>query len=289
MTGRGAIKDTPKEPVKNDVSAFASFAQKKPDISIEVKKPEDAVAAFAAASGGAGAASGLKITINYKGPKIPFNTAHNACGRFSSFLASCAAGGIPTDINALILWVLRESYKEGMNILVDVRERVKFFNNLKSQIRDVLKDLNAAKTKYTKAATDNALEERKKYVEEHKNDNENSDANSAGAEFDRESYDAVYGQYDISAEGLTRYCYNDSYTGIPATVTKGGKEIKTMKELESYIKEMEGKLSSIGDDAQVQNINLQNAMQKQSQLIQTLSNLQKLLHDTAQAIVQRLS
>ncbi len=285
MTGRAPIKDKPKAEVKNDVATFASSSQKKPEITIEVKQPENSAAAFAAASGG-GTPGGVKVTINYKGPKIPYNTAHNACGRFSNFLASCAEGGIPTDINALILWVLRESYQEGMNIVVDVRERVKFFNKLKDQIRDGLKALNDIKNKYAKAANDKREEARAKYLADHKGE---KDDRELEADFDQDSADAVYNQFDISSEGLKRYVYLDTYTGAPLYFSQEGKDIKNMGELENYIKEMESKLSSVGDDAQVQNINLQSIMQKQAQVVQTLSNLQKLLHDTAMAVVQRLS
>ena len=45
-------------------------------------------------------------------------------------------------------------------------------------------------------------------------------------------------------------------------------------------------LREIGDDAQLANIDLQNALQKQQQTLQTISNVSKMLHDTAMAIVR---
>ncbi len=65
---------------------------------------------------------------------------------------------------------------------------------------------------------------------------------------------------------------------------------KKMKddELALYLKEWEDKLTSIGDDAQLANIDLQNAMQKQQQTLQTMSNVSKMLHDTAMAVIRKI-
>jgi hypothetical protein len=51
---------------------------------------------------------------------------------------------------------------------------------------------------------------------------------------------------------------------------------------------LEEKLSSVGDDAQLANIDLQNSLQKQQQTLQTMSNVSKMLHDTAKAIIQNM-
>ena len=57
--------------------------------------------------------------------------------------------------------------------------------------------------------------------------------------------------------------------------------------MDDYIKAMEEKLNSIGDDAQLANVDLQSGLQQQQQTLQMLSNISKLLHDTALAIVRR--
>ena len=56
----------------------------------------------------------------------------------------------------------------------------------------------------------------------------------------------------------------------------------------SRLKDLEGQLSAVGDDAQLANLNLQNALQKQQHMIQTLSNIAKKLHDSAMAAVSNL-
>ncbi|MHA2064351.1 MAG: hypothetical protein ACXABY_08220, partial [Candidatus Thorarchaeota archaeon] len=59
-------------------------------------------------------------------------------------------------------------------------------------------------------------------------------------------------------------------------------------ELERRIKEWEDKLSEIGDDSQLANIDLQNMLQKQQQTIQMLSNISKVLHDTAMGVIRKI-
>lgn len=61
-----------------------------------------------------------------------------------------------------------------------------------------------------------------------------------------------------------------------------------LEDIKNTIDAAEEKLNSIGDDAQLANIDLQNAIQKQQQTIQMLSNMSKALHDTAMAIIRNM-
>ena len=47
-------------------------------------------------------------------------------------------------------------------------------------------------------------------------------------------------------------------------------------------------VNTIGDDAQLANIDLQNMLQKQQQTLQMMSNISKMLHDTAVAIIRKI-
>ncbi len=49
-----------------------------------------------------------------------------------------------------------------------------------------------------------------------------------------------------------------------------------------------GDLSTIGDDAQLANIDLQNKLQQQQQTLQTMSNVSKMLHDTSMSIIRKI-
>jgi hypothetical protein len=64
--------------------------------------------------------------------------------------------------------------------------------------------------------------------------------------------------------------------------------IETKEELENYIQGLEEQLNSVGDDSQLANVDLQNHLQKQQQVLQMMSNISKVLHDTAQAIIRKI-
>jgi hypothetical protein len=64
--------------------------------------------------------------------------------------------------------------------------------------------------------------------------------------------------------------------------------ITSSEDMSSYIKEMENKLNTTGDDAQLATIDLQNALQRQQQILQTMSNISKMLHDSAMAIIRKI-
>ncbi len=46
---------------------------------------------------------------------------------------------------------------------------------------------------------------------------------------------------------------------------------------------------ALGDDAQLANVDLQNILQKQEQTLQMMSNISKMLWDTALAIIRKLA
>ncbi len=63
---------------------------------------------------------------------------------------------------------------------------------------------------------------------------------------------------------------------------------KTGEQFENYIDRWEQKLQTFGDDAQLANIDLQNMIQKQQQALQLMSNVSKMLHETAMAIIRKI-
>lgn len=58
--------------------------------------------------------------------------------------------------------------------------------------------------------------------------------------------------------------------------------------LDFYIGKYESTAPSESDDAKLANIDLQNMLQKQQQTLQTMSNVSKMLHDTAMAVVRKI-
>ena len=63
---------------------------------------------------------------------------------------------------------------------------------------------------------------------------------------------------------------------------------QTIEELQSDIHRSESRIAFTGDDAQLANVDLQNILQKQQQALQMMSNLSKVLYDTAQAIIRKM-
>jgi len=78
--------------------------------------------------------------------------------------------------------------------------------------------------------------------------------------------------------------------------------MKYANELQAYEKQINGlqqklgspvqlwneKLQSTGEDAQLANVDLQGMLQKQQQTLQMMSNISKMLHDTAMAIIGKI-
>jgi hypothetical protein len=63
---------------------------------------------------------------------------------------------------------------------------------------------------------------------------------------------------------------------------------RSYAEIQVQIAALEQQLNSVGDDAQLANIDLQNTLQKQQQTLQAISNVSKVLHDTAMAVIRKI-
>ena len=71
---------------------------------------------------------------------------------------------------------------------------------------------------------------------------------------------------------------------VGATLTTAN--LKSRMDL--HIQQLEEKLNSVGDDAQLANVDLQNVLQKQQQTLQMMSNISKMLFDTAQSVIRKI-
>ncbi len=74
--------------------------------------------------------------------------------------------------------------------------------------------------------------------------------------------------------------------GLPNTIPP--MDCNSVEELDNAITKFEEKLSTIGDDAQLANTDLQNILQKQQQTLQMMSNISKMLSDTALAVIRKI-
>ena len=169
------------------------------------------------------------------------------------------------DVNALVQQVLREAYGQNTEDLRHYAGKVKHFNKQKEMVRDFLSELREVSTASREAAIQGGKTG---------DDLENASLSSAGS---------FYGADSADAETASMLGMPTNLNALPE-----GKEVNTIAKLDDYIKTWEDKLNSIGDDAQLANVDLQNMLQKQQQTLQMLSNISKALHDTAMAIIRKM-
>ena len=93
--------------------------------------------------------------------------------------------------------------------------------------------------------------------------------------------DGVYRRDDGHSVTVHGHQIVDALTPLdPGTASQG--------DWENRLEDLAEQLSSMAHDAQLANIDLQNALQTQQQTLQTIANVQKMLHDTAMAIVRKI-
>ena len=62
----------------------------------------------------------------------------------------------------------------------------------------------------------------------------------------------------------------------------------TTDELKARAKDLSEQLLTVGDDAQLANVDMQKMLQKQQQTMQMMSSIARLLHDTAMSIIRKI-
>ena len=257
-----------------------------------------------------------------------------------------------TDVNALVQWVLKQSYLETNKDLQFYADKVRYYNDMKEAIRDHVSDMrnkrqmaatafeNAGdaskttpknsfgdmlKTGASKTASKSiqeliekgdtnpstwgeAITEVGKQI---KNQNPSSD-NSAVDDLagmivlceiamDKEIH-ALQAEISVLQDLSDRHVDDATGTTRAAGEPVDGewwgerlfkvdqkiKSLKTGLEICTARSELMKVDLQDSDDAALANIDLQNSLQKQQQLIQTMSNVSKMLHDTAMAVIRKI-
>jgi hypothetical protein len=104
----------------------------------------------------------------------------------------------------------------------------------------------------------------------------------------------IFGSVDVAVQAYWGGPINSSDPATKMKLELGmpngvpGPGTSTVAQVEDDIKTWEDKLNSIGDDAQLANVDLQNMLQKQQQTLQMMSNISKALHDTAMAVIRKM-
>ncbi|HJN14316.1 MAG TPA: hypothetical protein QGH10_02435, partial [Armatimonadota bacterium] len=170
-----------------------------------------------------------------------------------SFIGAAQSDG-PIDIAALIQHVLRESYVETSEDLKFHAEKVQQFDEQKQAIREYLTELREIQAKFEAWARGNGLA----------------------------PDDAEFTPLTVSEPVLP--------TGTEArgVVIFLNRRITSLAELTALIEEWDEHLQTLGDDAQLANIDLQSMLQKQQHTMRLLSQISKALHDAAMAIERKI-
>ena len=175
-----------------------------------------------------------------------------------------STGAEMSDIWAVVQSVMRESYLDSTEDLRRYAEKVRYSNEVKRSIRSYLTALRQKKAEIMGAA-------RERGIEMCRPDPGDRDA-LAGL---------IAGLASAFEVGQVGYecCLPDR---VPPEGTT------TMEGIDAAIAHWEGQLNSVGDDSQLANIDLQNVLQKQQQALQMMSQISKVLHDTAMAVIRKI-
>jgi hypothetical protein len=172
-------------------------------------------------------------------------------------------GSAPTDPNALVQYVLRESYLQTTEDLRYYADKVRYFNSVKKAIRDYLQALRNAEANVKSSLRtqgDPCAEPR------------------LSAEAVAKAIEDNARDHPIDAVAR-ELCIPERVP--PVTVT-------TLDGFADEIRAWEEKLNTLGDDAQLANVDLQNILQKQQQTLQMISNISKMLNDTATSVIRKI-
>ncbi|HXH62403.1 MAG TPA: hypothetical protein VNI20_13730 [Fimbriimonadaceae bacterium] len=71
-------------------------------------------------------------------------------------------------------------------------------------------------------------------------------------------------------------------------VTDGRRAVYTREQIDSYVNRLNTDLETVGDDAQMQQLQLQQMLEKRQQLMQTISNICKVMNDSAKSIINNM-
>jgi len=241
-------------------------------------------------------------------------------GRWGEYIADMQTGSVPMDINALVQAVLRESYLETNKDLQFYAEKVRYYNDLKEGIRSELttaRQYQSSLSEYAPTESEEiypdeygrvkiqfpwySSEELKSLEDE--NESTMTEFLSLQKRYESAETDALdYAnqiQENLDAKKSLRETISElrniitddrwpvkfSYYDENDVVTVVLSSVKDAMVLEQ---ELEQKLQTISDMTQMMQLDLQDAMQKQNQAMQTLSAIMKSQHDTLKAIISNM-
>ncbi len=196
------------------------------------------------------------------------------------------------DVNDLVQQVLREAYLETTQDLSFYAQKVAFYNDLKKKIRADITALRKALSDNAGAPNDAANTAKPIKFPLDDIDTDAFVTQPSGERVPNPQFGLP--RYPGAAEAVSRWAsipeLDAAGTMIATREDEPDLDIwPTKEELNNAIEDRESQLNSVGDDAQLANVDLQNILQKQQQTLQMMSNISKVLHDTAMAVARKIS
>ena len=77
--------------------------------------------------------------------------------------------------------------------------------------------------------------------------------------------------------------------GLRLTRSFGRRQgLRTPAQVRAYLRALDQTMQRTAEDTQLANVDLQNILQKQQQTLQMMSNISKMLHDTAMSVIRKI-
>jgi hypothetical protein len=185
------------------------------------------------------------------------------------------------NVMAFVQFVMRESYVESNRELFFFAKKVEFFNKLKKAYRDEVTRVTGIKARLA-----GLINPATGQIKSPLTDAETAILTTAQTDL------AALKQYsDIpSSDGNVAVLPDGSRDAVLRTAQYSNLASVTnlMDKLDATIKGLDAKLASVGEDAQLANVDLQNMVQKQTLLIQMLSNLSKATYEIERGVVSKI-
>ena len=176
-------------------------------------------------------------------------------------------------------------------------ESQKSFNNLKKSVRDQLSKMRTLQAELAPAFREDGSVD----LEKAGQISSSITTNFSGNPMNGSHSGAVQNSARLAADNLFRESWGGGVlkfrkepglgNSIQSSVTDQNDEWYAAggsERLDNLIQQEEEFLNGCSDDAQLANVDLQNMLQKQQQTLQMMSNISKMLHDTAMAVIRKI-
>ncbi len=200
-----------------------------------------------------------------------------ASGDLSVF-AKGGTSGPCNDVAGMVEGALRESYLMQVEDMRDYANRVKWFNFMKKELRELIQEHRDLLVKWTADRGGNS--------DPNDWDGCGQDGQPRSGNVPRDFNPGSVPE--TNPDGSFKEP-NEPWIPPGGTRTENGQTfpVHTREQIENHVKKLEDQLTSLGDDAQLANVDLQNGLQKMQQTLQMMSNISKMLSDTALGIIRK--